>query len=284
MLSDKALLITLTLSQWSGRRYDRVATNTVHSTHETAAQVGNYNKKLLPNAVELEKVHSMGGALRKFVTERTLPWLSDGTRIVSGAYYLEFIRELNSRKDELDRAVRTFISAYPKLQVEAQSKLGTLYCASDYPSQDELAKMFRCKVTVMPVPSSGDFRVELDQNEIDEFNSKMREVEANALKDAYSRLSEVISKATARLSDKDAKFKDSLIENVKDLVAIMPHLNIMGDNQLTALTTEVDQVIGKVDAEVMRNNLTDRETVANKLKAIEDKMSVFMGAMGGSNE
>lgn len=284
MLSDKALLITLTLSQWSGRRYDRVATNTVHSTHETAAQVGNYNKKLLPNAVELEKVHSMGGALRKFVTERTLPWLSDGTRIVSGAYYLEFIRELNSRKDELDRAVRTFISAYPKLQVEAQSKLGTLYCASDYPSQDELARMFRCKVTVMPVPSSGDFRVELDQNEIDEFNSKMREVEANALKDAYSRLSEVISKATARLSDKDAKFKDSLIENVKDLVAIMPHLNIMGDNQLTALTTEVDQVIGKVDAEVMRNNLTDREMVANKLKAIESKMSVFMGAMGGSNE
>lgn len=284
MLSDKALLITLTLSQWSGRRYDRVATNTVHSTHETAAQVGNYNKKLLPNAVELEKVHSMGGALRKFVTERTLPWLSDGTRIVSGAYYLEFIRELNSRKDELDRAVRTFISAYPKLQVEAQSKLGTLYCASDYPSQDELARMFRCKVTVMPVPSSGDFRVELDQNEIDEFNSKMREVEANALKDAYSRLSEVISKATARLSDKDAKFKDSLIENVKDLVAIMPHLNIMDDHQLTALTTEVDQVIGKVDAEVMRNNLTDRETVANKLKAIESKMSVFMDAMGGSNE
>ena len=45
-----AMLVSLRINAWSGRLYDRQASNHVAAHHEASASAGRYNKRLLPKA------------------------------------------------------------------------------------------------------------------------------------------------------------------------------------------------------------------------------------------
>ena len=47
-LTHDAMLVSLRISAWSGRLYDRKASNHVAVHHEASASAGRYNKCLLP--------------------------------------------------------------------------------------------------------------------------------------------------------------------------------------------------------------------------------------------
>ena len=49
-LTHDAMLVSLRISAWSGRLYDRKASNHVAVHHEASASAGRYNKCLLPKA------------------------------------------------------------------------------------------------------------------------------------------------------------------------------------------------------------------------------------------
>ncbi len=156
-LSNKALLANLSISQWTGRRLDKRATSTVESTHETQKSVGNYTKKLLPNAPELEELQRLAGAMRVFFYDQTLPWYSDGSRILSSKNYLEFTAAFRTKKSEYETAVETFLTAYPRLKELAKSQLGNLFTDSEYPTVGYLKVAFSCEISFMPIPDVQDF-------------------------------------------------------------------------------------------------------------------------------
>ena len=49
-LTHDAMLVSLRINAWSGRLYDRQASNHVAAHHEASASAGRYNKRLLPKA------------------------------------------------------------------------------------------------------------------------------------------------------------------------------------------------------------------------------------------
>ena len=79
LLTNRALLATINVSQWTGRKIDRKATDTVEVTHKTEKGVGNYTKKLLPSAKELEEIQRATTNIRLFFYKETLPWHADGS-------------------------------------------------------------------------------------------------------------------------------------------------------------------------------------------------------------
>src|SRR5437773_536002 len=103
-LSNKAILVNLSISQWVGRRIEKSAKETVETAHTTDKRVGNYTKKLLPGAKELEEIQRLAGAIRVFFYTNTAPWLNDGSRIISSKHYMEFTAEFRQMKGVLDRA------------------------------------------------------------------------------------------------------------------------------------------------------------------------------------
>ena len=56
-LSDRALLVQLSISQWTARKFDKKVTNDVANTHGVASSAGRYNKALLPMNDLLDRVH-----------------------------------------------------------------------------------------------------------------------------------------------------------------------------------------------------------------------------------
>lgn len=271
-----ALLANLRISTWTGRRLDKQATNTVETAHATTREAGNYTKKLLPGSRELAEVQRAGSALRQFFYDQTLPWFADGTRILAATNYMDFTKAYRQKKAEYDFAAQEFLKVYP-VQRNAQAKLGSLYNEGEYPTQKALEKAFSCDIAFMPMPDVGDFRVAISDEERKEFQKRMAEVQTNAMRECWTRLHDVVSKAAARLSDPNAVFRNSLVENIQEMCTLLPKLNVTDDPALEAARQNVETLVARIDVEACRDSSTERETAARALSSAMDKMSAFMG-------
>jgi hypothetical protein len=279
MLSNKAMLVHLGVSQWVGRRLDKRATGTVEASHSTEKRIGNFTKKLLPGAKQLEKISTLTGAMRKMFYDNTLPWLADGTRIISSKNYLEFTQEFKAHKVKFESSVSDFLQNYPTLREEAKKKLGDLFLESDYPSAAKLQSCFKCEISFFPMPDVKDFRTELLDSEKDAFLASMKKVESAVVMDCYSRLYDVVKTAADKLADPKANFRESLLSNVGEICAMLPKLNITDDPGLEKMRVEVDSILSGLDSKTLKTSATDRDMAARQLKDIESKMSAFMGSV-----
>jgi len=278
MLANKALLIHVHITQWTGRKLDKRATETVTSTHATDSKVGNYTKKLLPGCKELERVNLLAGQIRKYFYQETLPWFSDGARIIKSDSYMQFMSEFAKMKSDYDSAVSDFLGAYPYLQVKARLMLGSLYSTEEYPDVSLLGRKFNCEVQIMPLPDVKDFRVEVGDAEREKFQKAMADVQREAMQDCWSRLFGVVQKAAEQLAKPDYRLRDSLLENVSEICALLPRLNISDDPALEEARRKVEYTIASMNPETLRENSTDRQDAALKLAEITKSMGAFMGA------
>lgn len=276
-LSTRALLVAVNISQWTGRRIDQKATNTANAAHKANSQAGAYHKRLLPGAAELELVSTIVGQARQYFYAQTLPWMTDGSRIISSKNYMKFTAEFRKIKTQFETAVKDFEAAYPRLQSEAKKSLGDLYDGAEYPSQKEISSKFAIEVNYLPLPDVKDFRVQVSEAEKRDFVKKMREVEAVAMRDCWNRLHGVVKAAAEKLQNPKAIFRDSLIENINEIVALLPSLNVGEDKALEDSRREVEALVSKLSTESLRENKDTRSKAAKSLSEIESKMGAYMG-------
>ncbi len=282
-MSDKALIANLSISQCAFRKIDKRATGTVETTHATDHRVGNYTKKLLPGAKQLELIQSIATAIRKFFDRQTLPWLTDGSRILSSKNYIEFRREFRAHQNKFESAVNDFFIEYPQLRREARAKLGDLFNDCEYPSEAKLRKAFKCEVSCFPLPDVSDFRTEILDTEKDAFLESMRAIEVKAMQECWTRLYSVVANAAEKLKNPDTIFRDSLIGNIQDICELLPRLNVTDDPILEGMRREVEALAASVVPDTMRPTSADykpeiRTDAAAALAAMADKMCAFMGA------
>lgn len=282
MLSQKAILVNLSISQWGARKNDKHATLHIETQFSTQSKVGNFSKNLMPGAHEFERIKTIAGSFRKFFIEQTLPWFSDGTRILSSKNYVEFTTEYRKRKDEFNSAVSEFIESYSALREDARNKLGDLFRESDYPSETKLLRAFQCNVIFQPVPEVTDFRTEILDVDQQNFRDELKRVQEEGALELWNRLFSVVKRASETLNKPDAIFRDSLLENVGEICALLPRLNVTDDTKLTGMLKDVESVIAKTSPDLCRVNPSERHETAKKLDELTEKMGAFMGALGGA--
>ena len=64
-LTHDAMLVALHISAWSGRLYDREASNQVAAHNDASSSAGRYNKRLLPKAAFAALTGTMSEARTK---------------------------------------------------------------------------------------------------------------------------------------------------------------------------------------------------------------------------
>jgi len=277
-LSSKALLISVNISQWNAKKQDKTATNTVIKSHKTERVAGIYNKNLMPMSKELDLIVAHCSAVRRYFYEQTLPWFSDGSRIISAKNHLKFSTEMRKMKSEFETRVNDFIAAYPRLQNEAKARLGDLYNAAEYPAANEIKSKFSLDVNYMPLPDVTDFRTEISDAEKNAFIKKIKEVEAKAMRECWERLYSVVKTASDKLKQPDAILRDSLIENINELCQLMPMLNVADDSNLENARLDIQKALKAMPhTEILRYNKTERDKAQKKLDAISNAMGAFMG-------
>lgn len=278
-LNDKALLVQLTISCWTARKYDKRITEAVADQHNVSRAVGRFNKALLPMANKLDAVQTRAAAIRTEYYTHTLPWNMDGTQLLPTSNYLNFMTMFRKYKAEWEQLVASFIADYPQLKLDAQQTLGPLYNDKDYPSVADMQRRFKMDLNVMPIPST-DFRVALAQGEVDaikvDMQARLEAAQAGAMKEIWQRLYDKVEHYIDRLSNPDTRFHDTLVENARELCSILPRLNFTNDPQLTSMCREVENKLTRYNPDVLRADKSLRQTVAADAQAIADKMRAFM--------
>ena len=276
-LSERALLVAVNISAWSGRKVDKKATDTANLAHKASSEAGKYHKRLLPGAHELGEISTIASQIRAYFYEQTLPWMSDGSRILPSQNYLKFVQGMKKYQVEFEKACKDFYAAYPTLKAEAQKKLGGLYDPEEYPEDQSISEKFKVEVSYMPMPDVKDFRTEISETEKKNFQRKMKEVEGAAMRECWERMHKVTKLAAERLAQPDAIFRDSLIENIRDMANLMPMLNVSNDKSLEKSRREILDVVSGFSPDELRENADARDKASKELADIEAKMSAFMG-------
>ena len=276
-LSNKALLVSINISQWTGRKLDKKATDSTNKAYKAKSNAGRYNKKLLPNAKELDLVQSVVGQTRQYFYKQTLPWMSDGSRILNSKNYMNFTTEIRKFTSDFQSSVDSFLANYPLLKQNAKNSLGDLYDESEYPTVEEMRNKFKIEINFLPLPNVSDFRIDISEAEKKMFINKMKEIENRAVKEVWSRLHTVVSSAISKLEETDPIFRNSLIGNIEEMISMLPRLNISEDQELDLKAQELKNILSKYSIESLRNSKSKRELAAKELKEIESKMSSFMG-------
>jgi hypothetical protein len=280
-LNDRALLVSLSISQWTARKLDKKATKDVADINRASTSAGRYNKSLLPLNDLLANVHQKTGVIREKFAKNTLPWGVDGTRILPSANYLQFMQDFRKEKAEWQSLVDMFFDNYEYLVAEAKRWLGDLYDEKDYPSKDSVMTKFNMDMGIYPVPSS-DFRVALSSDELtrirEDLEARMTTVQQEAMNDCWHRLYKHVEHITEKLSDPKNIFRDSMIDNARETCDLLTRLNISDDPNLEAMRKQVETKLLDFHPDTLRNDFDVRQDTAAEARKIMDAMSVFMGA------
>lgn len=279
-LQTKALLVQLTVSQWTARKMDKRATKQVLDQHHAAEKSGNFHKSLLAGTDLLANIQGKTAEIRKFVYTNTLPWAVNGTALLKSSNYLAFMTEFRKMKSDWEQLVDRFCLEYPTLKQIARSYLNTLYVEADYPDDRTIRDKFRIDLGIYPVPSD-DFRVAISDAELAQLQAdveaRVQSASQAAMQEAWKRLYERVEHIADKLSDPKGIFRDSMIENAREICEILPKLNFTDDPNLENLRQEVERKLASHHPDTLRNDPALRSDTASEAKKIMGAMAAFMG-------
>lgn len=289
MLARRAMLAGLSIKVWSARKLDKRVTAEVNQSHGADANAGRYNKALIAKEA-LAAVTSAATAARTFHAARTLPWLMDGTNILPAPAYTEYSAEMRKLRVAFEAAADDFVAGYDAYVDDARRRLNGMFNETDYPSRDDIRRKFGFDVRMLPMPDSSDFRADLSDHQAAEVKRDIEESTRQALQlamgDAWARVADTVGRMVERLNayrpaqgkgDKaEGIFRDSLVENIRDLVAILPGFNLTNDGALAAITARMESDLCSHNADELREDPIVRQSVADAAQDILASVSQYL--------
>lgn len=295
-IATNAILVNLSISAWSAARQDKKVSAAIEEQAGAKKGSGVYRKFLIdPDAPLLKRIKQADGEIRAYHARMTLPWLDDGTRMLSVEAYFEYQEMLSRLKSERELLVAQFIADYPRLKGQAMADLNGLFDDREYPSNEEITRKFDVRVRLVPLPSGNDLRLNVGAEEQAKVRAEIeREVNAavsNAVLDIFNRLHECIVDMGQRLSaytvlpsDKPGKqgkvekaFRDSVVENLRSLVGIIPKLNVTRDQRITAMVHTIEASLLKYSADDLRDDFMKRAEVVDSAAKFEAALAMMRG-------
>jgi hypothetical protein len=300
-LASKAMLGSLSITGWSARKFDRKTTDEVLDSKKADYNAGRWNKLLAVND-KLDELMCLAGEYRTFYYDMTQPWLDNGSRVLASIRYQHVMDEMRKGKGEYLALADALVPEMPAIIEDAKTRLGDMFDPNDYPSGADLRKRFTFEFRVLPIPDSHDFRCSIDPEDMkqirEEVELAVKMATDNAMHDTKQRLVETVGHMVERLTafkpavkkvvtvegkkktitDKktEGAFKDSLVENVRDLVYMLPAFNLTDDPKLATLTKRIEAELCPHDPKDLRENEHIRATTLKSAEQILADVEQFM--------
>lgn len=287
-IAENAMVMNLSIGLWAGYRLDKQASQEITADKGADADAARVNKHLVPKDA-LKAVVSAATAVRTHFYANTLPWKDNGDRLLTRLMYTRFIEDHESLVATFNAAVEQFITKDYVNAVElAGFRMGALFDPDDYPHPDALRRKFYIHLDIDAVTTAGDFRVQMDEAEIDGIRRDMtRALEqriGSAMRDVWERLAKVVGHMAEKLGNQDAVFRNSTITNLEELVDLLPGLNVLNDPDLDMMRRDIKAKLCGHDVADLRKDPAHRAQIASEAKQIMETMAGFMNAFSKLEE
>ena len=176
------------------------------------------------------------------------------------------------------------------IAVKCGQILQKLFRIEDYPSKEALQGKFSIRYRITAVQDAEQFMAKLATDDVDrvkrDIESQIEERLHDAVGDLYRRFGEAVERVSERLQEDDngkpLVFRDSMISNIRDLVDVVPRLNIFGDDDLARLCEQVKEKIANVEPDSLRPSKSfdpiARARVKRDADALMEKFAGYFGA------
>jgi hypothetical protein len=286
-IATAAVLIDLRISTWTGRKRDKKTSDDVIAAHQaTSDRAASVIKNLMSDDKDLDGIRAYAQDTRLYLHRNTYAWNDSGTRMLPSSMIFEVTSELDARITAHEVRVARFIDGYGVKVNAAAFKLGQLFDRNEYPSADEVHRKFSMGYTMSPVPTSGDFRVDV-QKDVGEFLKRQYETAANArlaemLREPWQRIYDSLTHVRDRMEaalayEPDAGIKDgrkapklfqSLLDNALDLANLLDKLNVTNDPALSEVTAKMRRTFSTVDIKSLRESKDQQASVKTQVESI----------------
>lgn len=277
-ITSSSVLVEMNISVWTANKLDKSATEKVVTDNAAVQNAAQVRKNLMAGTTLRKDIADYAAGCRLWHNTRTLPWADKGARLMPTSLFLEYKQEANIRRDTFNKMVDDFIAQYPALVQTANNYLGTLFNHEDYPSVDEVRSKFGFRLVFSPVPESGDFRLQVAEQDLqdlrqqyeDNFSSRL----ADAMREPWERLHKVLTGISEKLTDGEGeeetkkRYHDTLITNAQSLCAMLTHLNITKDPKLEQARRDLELTMLGADIDTIKESPEVRKSMKDKVDAI----------------
>lgn len=274
-LADKAMLVKLTRRMFSPYAYDEEATRAAESSMGVT-NVGRFNKHLFKRAgSKVREVNKLFSDAYIYHKRHTLPW-DNGVDLLKADLYMSYTAEMRQRIDACTEAVLDLAAVWDQEVADDMQHLGAMAKLEDYPT--DITKFYGIDVRFRPVPSAGDFRVGISDEDLASLEKDILEAEQNAAKHVIVSMLEPMQAAAKRLTeyrgDKGQRFHDSTITNMLEVADRMAVINLSDDPAVAERINDLRALVGTYakNIDVLRESETVRQTAKQQIKALMQQM------------
>ena len=280
-ISSSAVLVELNISVWTANKLDKGATDIVLANNSASKDSAQVRKNLMAGTDKRKKIADYAARARLYHNQTTLSWSDKGARLLPTSLFMDYKQNMNTYEKNMNVMINDFYANYADLIELAKHHLGDLFNPYDYPSIEELRSKFGFRLVFSPLPESGDFRLDIPQQDMQEMQSKYELAFNDRLADAMREPWEKLHKALAHLSDKltdegednTKRYHDSLISSNQELCALLTHLNITKDPQLEQARRELELTMLGLNIDDVRESADCRKEVKSRVDEILNKFA-----------
>jgi hypothetical protein len=179
--------------------------------------------------------------------------------------------------------VGAFVESYGKRRDEAESRLGSLFNARDYPSEDTIKNAFSLDgqyVTFDTPASLKGIKAEIFKREREKADVMWKDALEDCRVLLRATMSEMVSHISDRLTpDVDGKkksFHHTMLGKLDAFITTFEDRNISDDEELAALVKEAKSVMNGVDVKELRKEEGLREAFRGQVDQLKAKLDTMI--------
>jgi hypothetical protein len=280
-IGSSAVLVELNISVWPASKIDREITEQVNTNAGAVSSASQTKKNLFAGTSMRKDIEKFAARVRLYHNQHTLPWADKGERLLPTKLFMDYKTAMNHYEQQFNQMCNNFFIDYPYLVQEAQVNLGTMYKADDYPELTEVRTKFGFRRAINPLPESGDFRLDVSTQDLDElraeFESKFQERLADAVREPWLRLHGELVSISKKLTDVDGegkkRYHDTLLSNPLELCELLTKLNVTNDPKLEEARKQVELTMLGVSMDAIKDDAETRKNVKSKIDEIIGKFN-----------
>lgn len=266
-----ALLVKLTLREFSNNRQDVETTTEILQRKQMLQGAGKWIKYLFPEEA-FKPVRKEARKIRVAHYDMTVPWEA-GYRLCPAKAQPKYVAEFEKLKATAHKQIEAFLKNYKHWIAEAKKMHGKQFDETLYPSDVNMRSHYEIAYSFHPVPLASHFMTEgLASAAVEEMRTKLQNENEQriqeATKDTWNRLLLPIKMLADKFSEKKPIVHDSIIGNIKEILALIPELNLTDDASMKATAKEIQEKFATLSVDDLRQNVEIRKAAAKEAAAL----------------
>ena len=306
-IASAAMIGNLNISSWEARIQDKATKEEVLATKGARSKrAASVSKHLFSECPALDAIKTLRGEAYLWFRKETMPWDDNGCRLITTRRYLQTMDQAAKYEQRFNALVNAFLGVYQTEISKQAFENGALFDRSEYPSEDEVRAKFRFALNVSPVPTSGDFRVDIGHEAAKQLAEQYERLAAErmsaALAEPWQRIKDQVLWVKERMEavlayDPDAveeqpvtdpdgkvidikitkkrrpKLYDSMLENGLELCKTLSDFNITNDPRLEEARRELEAALTRVDMDSLKESPELQKATKTAMQDILDRFA-----------